>query len=99
MPGDEKAMTALERFQEHLRELFQLDDTADLDFGIYRLFTARREEVEKFINKELPEEVESAFNDLLSRENVEARETLKEAKDALLKELPDALEGDMFNNI
>ena len=32
-------MTALELFQNHLRELFQLDDTADLDFGIYRLFS------------------------------------------------------------
>ncbi|MCF7855600.1 MAG: hypothetical protein K9N51_12435 [Candidatus Pacebacteria bacterium] len=31
-------MTGLERFQNHLRKLFQLDDTADLDFGIYRLF-------------------------------------------------------------
>jgi hypothetical protein len=35
-------MSGLERFQEHLRELFQLD-TADLDFGIYRLFAARGE--------------------------------------------------------
>ena len=39
MRGDTAAMTELERFQEHLRELFQLDDTADLDFGIYRLFS------------------------------------------------------------
>ena len=54
-------MTPLERFQEHVRELFQLDDTADLDFGIYRLFSARREEVEKFIDEELPQQVESAF--------------------------------------
>jgi len=35
----EEWMTALELFQNHLRELFQLDDTADLDFGIYRLFS------------------------------------------------------------
>jgi hypothetical protein len=31
------------RFQNILRELFQFD-AADLDFGIYRLFAARREE-------------------------------------------------------
>jgi len=35
-------MSGLERFQGHLRELFQLD-TADLDFGIYRLFAASGE--------------------------------------------------------
>ncbi len=37
--GDALSMTGLERFQKHLRELLQLDDTADLDFGIYRLFS------------------------------------------------------------
>ncbi|MCF8142445.1 MAG: hypothetical protein K9N21_00855 [Deltaproteobacteria bacterium] len=42
---------------------FQLD-TADLDFAIYRLFAARREEVERFIDKELPASVDAAFSDL-----------------------------------
>jgi hypothetical protein len=35
-------MSGLEGFQEHLRELLQID-TADLDFGIYRLFAARNQ--------------------------------------------------------
>ena len=45
---EKSAMTGLKRFQQHLHELFQLDNTADLDFGIYRLFSARRAEVKKY---------------------------------------------------
>jgi adenine-specific DNA-methyltransferase len=44
-----------------LRELFQLD-VADLDFGLYRLFHLKRDEVEAFLNKQLPDEVVRAFD-------------------------------------
>ena len=48
------------RFQELLRELFQLD-LADLDFGLYRLFRIKATEIEAFINDDIPNLVEAAF--------------------------------------
>jgi adenine-specific DNA-methyltransferase len=46
-------MDSLARFQELMRELFQ-HDLSDLDFGIYRLLRLKRDEVEAFINEQLP---------------------------------------------
>lgn len=36
----------------HLREMFQMDQP-DLDFGIYRIMNQKREEIEKFLDKDL----------------------------------------------
>ena len=55
--------TPCETFQSLLRELFQFD-LADLDFGIYRLFRLKKDELEKFINDQIPQAVEKAFADL-----------------------------------
>lgn len=81
-------MSGLERFQEHLRGLFQLD-TADLDFGIYRLFAARREEVERFINEELPASVDAAFSDLLDGEGKGAAQKMEELAAQIISEAED----------
>lgn len=51
---------SLKRLKALFRELFQLD-TADLDFGLYRLFRIKRAEIEAFLDKQLPAEVEKAF--------------------------------------
>jgi len=48
------------RLKSLLCELFQLD-VADLDFGLYRLFRLKRDEVEAFLEKQLPAEVHRAF--------------------------------------
>jgi adenine-specific DNA-methyltransferase len=50
----------LDRLQDLLRELFQLD-RADLDFGVYRLLRAKRDEVRAFLEEQLPEAVQEAF--------------------------------------
>jgi len=47
---------ALTKFQDLLRELFQFD-CADLDFGIYRIMNHKRDVIEKFITKSLPQAV------------------------------------------
>jgi len=52
---------ALARFQSLLRELFQFD-SADLDFGIYRILNARRGMFEDWINTRLPAEVRKALS-------------------------------------
>jgi adenine-specific DNA-methyltransferase len=50
---------SLNRLKDLFRELFQLD-TADLDFGLYRLFRLKRTEIEAFLDKQLPSEVDRA---------------------------------------
>jgi len=44
------------KFQQLLRELFQFD-SADLDFGIYRIMNHKRDVIERFIAVELPQAV------------------------------------------
>jgi len=53
-------MEVIEKFQELLRKLFQFE-CADLDFGIYRILNYKRRQIEKFINEDLKNKVESAF--------------------------------------
>ncbi len=47
------------KFQRLLRELFQFD-CADLDFGIYRIMNHKREILDDYIDRELPEAIEEA---------------------------------------
>jgi adenine-specific DNA-methyltransferase len=61
---------SLKRLKELFRELFQLD-TADLDFGLYRLFRLKRTEVEAFLDKQLPSDVEKAFASLAGADRCE----------------------------
>jgi adenine-specific DNA-methyltransferase len=53
-------MNNLEKFQQLLKEIFQFD-SSELDFGIYRILNYKRKQIEKFINEDLKEKVESAF--------------------------------------
>jgi len=55
------ATDALKKLQVLLKELFQIEDAAELDFGIYRIMGERREEIEKYVNSRLPEVVEAAL--------------------------------------
>jgi len=50
----------LERLKKLLSELFQLDQ-ADLDFGIYRIMNQKRDEVVRFLDKDLLPQVQEAF--------------------------------------
>jgi adenine-specific DNA-methyltransferase len=52
--------TTMEQFQTLLRKLFQFD-SADLDFGIYRILNHKREQIEDFIANSLPQLVEESF--------------------------------------
>ena len=58
--SQQKAASSLEKFQDLIRQLFQIE-AADLDFGIYRILNYKRERVEEFINKRLPRIVNEAF--------------------------------------
>ncbi len=52
--------TNLEKLRGLLQELFQLDQ-ADLDFGIYRIMNTKREEIVRFLDKDLLPQVQEAF--------------------------------------
>ena len=49
-----------DKFKDILREMFQMDQ-ADLDFGIYRIMNAKRDEIEIFLDKELLPQVKEEF--------------------------------------
>jgi adenine-specific DNA-methyltransferase len=53
-------MDAVEKFQTLLQALFQFD-SSELDFGIYRILNFKRDEIRKFIQKDLKDTVEKAF--------------------------------------
>ena len=53
--------SALTKLQQLLAGLFQFD-LSDLDFGIYRLFRLKRDELEKFIGEQIPRAAAEAFH-------------------------------------
>ena len=52
---------ALERLRQLLKELFQIENAADLDFGIYRIMKYKRAEVRAFMDKGLSDIVDEAL--------------------------------------
>ena len=49
------------RFQALLRELFQFD-SADLDFGIYRIMNHKRTVIERYIAEDLPKLIDDELS-------------------------------------
>lgn len=84
---------SLVRFQNLLRELFQLD-FADLDFGLYRLFRLRAKEVEAFIQEVVPQLVEETFGHV----GGEQAEVLKARLGTLRTQIQDELGDEPFTN-
>jgi len=46
-----------------LREMFQFDQS-DLDFGIYRIMSMKRDEVNRFIEQDLPAQITAGLSEL-----------------------------------
>lgn len=68
-----------------LRELFQLD-SADLDFGIYRIMNSKRSEIERFLDNDLLPQIKEAFLQYNSSDSVQIKADL----DKLIRQLKDA---------
>ena len=79
-------MTAAEKFQDLLRQLFQFD-CADLDFGIYRVMNHKREAVERFVSSGLPRAVSDELDKDALREQADAQAALDAARDLVVKTL------------
>ncbi len=66
-------MKSFEKLKTKLAELFQLDQ-ADLDFGIYRIMNARRDEINLFLEKNLLPQVREAFGEYKSSDKAKIQE-------------------------
>jgi len=67
------------RLKSLLRQLFQFD-FSDLDHGIYRIMNQRREEIEKFIDKDLFQRTEEAFQEYAGTSAETLQKELEELK-------------------
>jgi adenine-specific DNA-methyltransferase len=86
--------TAREKFQSLLRELFQFD-SADLDFGIYRIMNHKRGMIEEFIEKDLLDAVSAELSAGAVREEGDLARQLEEKRAAIRENLgADHLDGD-----
>jgi len=68
-------MTNFHKLQRLLEELFQLDQ-ADLDFGIYRIMNQKRDEVVRFLEKDLLPQVKEAFSHYKSADKSQIQKEL-----------------------
>jgi len=62
-----------------LKELFQFEN-ADLDFGIYRIMNFKKEQIAKFIDKDLIEEIAKQLNLLAEEEKQALRKDIGDLK-------------------
>jgi len=51
------------KFMNILRDMFQFDQ-ADLDFGIYRIMRMKHDEINKFIEEDLPIQITKGLKEL-----------------------------------
>ena len=89
MVQDEK----FNKVRELLRKIFQFEDS-DLDFGIYRIMNLKKKEIEKFIDKDLKEEIEKEFSNLISSKEA----NLGDERDKLKDQIKNTF-GDDINSI
>ena len=68
-------MKSFDKLKAKLAELFQLDQ-ADLDFGIYRIMNARRDEITQFLERDLLPQVQEAFAEYKPSDKAEIQKEL-----------------------
>ncbi len=68
-------MKNYEKLQAVLREIFEIDK-ADLDFGIYRIMNQKREDVNQFIEKQLPKDIKEILSQTQSKDSVQLQQDL-----------------------
>jgi len=86
LESQEKADATLKKFQGLLRQLFQFD-SADLDFGIYRILNYKRREIDEFIAHRLPQIVEENFERYAQTERESLQKRIEETKKKILENL------------
>lgn len=71
-----------QKLQNLLSELFEFDK-ADLDFGIYRIMNQKREEVARFLKKDLLPQVKETLQEAQSTSSARLQQELEEAIEQL----------------
>lgn len=79
-------MDTVQKFQDLLKRLFQFE-AADLDFGIYRILNYKRDQIEKFIEEDLKNKVESAFAKHKEEKLININQKFEEAKQQVIQSL------------
>src|SRR5690554_766220 len=74
----EKAIQRREKFAALLRDMFQLDQP-ELDFGLYRIMHARKDDINRFIEKDLPSITQKAFSQFASQDKAQLEAELEKA--------------------
>ena len=89
---------SLQKLQELLQKLFRAD-AADLDFGIYRIINYRRDQLQKFIDEELPGTVNSALdaNSEVESDRQEIEDLAQQIRQTLGNNVLDA-DGNLIND-
>jgi adenine-specific DNA-methyltransferase len=72
------ASASLQKLREKLRELFMFDQ-ADLDFGIYRIMNAKRDEITRFLDDDLLPQVRQSLAELESGDRADIETSLARA--------------------
>jgi len=83
-----KVENSREKVRRLLRELFQFD-AQDLDFGIYRILNFKRNEIERFIEKDLIEAVEAEFKEYAKASVVDLQKELEKQKAEINRDFGD----------
>lgn len=88
----QKANQRREKFADLMREMFQLNQP-ELDFGLYRIMHARKDDINRFIEQDLPRLTREAFANFTSSDKAELQKELEKAiQGALALEVePDTL--------
>ena len=81
---------SLQKLQKLLQQLFRAD-AADLDFGIYRIINYRRDQIQAFIDEDLPTIVNNALD-----ANTETEST-RQKLDELMQRVSDAFGNDVLD--
>jgi adenine-specific DNA-methyltransferase len=84
MKGVNQDNESLRKLKNHLRVLFQFD-SAELDFGIYRIMNYKRKEIENFIENDLIGAIEKEFEKYKVQNQKELLEKIEEKRKEIRK--------------
>lgn len=73
-----KAEQRRQKFAELLREMFQLNQP-ELDFGLYRIMHARKDDINRFIERDLPNITKEAFKGFATQDKTQIEQELEKA--------------------
>ncbi|MHB8281449.1 MAG: DNA methyltransferase [bacterium] len=79
-------MEIIEKFQNLLKKIFQFD-SSDLDFGIYKIFNFKKEQITKFIDEDIPEKIENSFKKYKNEQEKSIEKIYENRKEQVIKTL------------